>query len=144
MQLILLLSAKAPPGLRDRSIASSPDIILAAACFASKKDPWTTENSHDEASMYLDVTLQGEKWDIIARLLKEKIRPLFTKAKNPAITNEGRKNFHPVPLSRFDGSILDDELKPWKVRDIYATSVLSWIISQYKVSSNILFGVPAS
>ena len=94
--------------------------------------------------MYLDVALHEKQWDIITRLLKEKIRPLFTKAKNPAITSEGRKNFHPVPLSRFDGSILDDEMKPWKVRDIYATGVLSWIISQYKVSSNILFGVPAN
>lgn len=144
MQLILLLSAKIVPGLSDRSISSSPDIILAAACFASKKNPWTTEDSHDDAVMYLEVALQEKKWDIIAHLLKEKIRPLFTRAKNPAITSEGRKNFHPVPLSRFDGSILDDEMKPWKVRDIYATGVLSWIISQYEVSSNILFGVPAN
>lgn len=134
MQLILQLSAKTPPGLSDRSIASSPDVILAAACFTEQNDPWTTEDSHDEASMYLDVTMQDGKWDFIARLLKEKIRPLFTKAKNPAITSEGRKNFHPVPLSRFDGSILDDELKPWKFRDVYATRVLSWVISRYKVS----------
>ncbi|CEJ58204.1 hypothetical protein PMG11_06870 [Penicillium brasilianum] len=132
IQLILQLSSKAPPGLSDRSIASSPDVVLAAACFTEQKDPWTTEDSHDEASMYLDVTMQDGKWDLIARLLKEKIRPLFTKAKNPAITSEGRKNFHPVPLSRFDGSILDDEMKPWKFRDVYATRVLSWIISRYK------------
>lgn len=83
--------------------------------------------------MYLDVTTQDGKWDLIARLLKERIRPLFTKAKNPAITSEGRKNFHPRPLTRFDGSILDDEMKPWKIRDVYATRVLGWIISRYKV-----------
>lgn len=83
--------------------------------------------------MYLDVTMQGGKWNLIARLLKEKIRPLFTKTKNPAITSEGRKNFHPVPLTRFDGSVLDDEMKPWKIKDVYATRVLSWIVSQYKV-----------
>ncbi|OKP13357.1 hypothetical protein PENSUB_959 [Penicillium subrubescens] len=76
--------------------------------------------------------MRDGNWDLIARLLKEKIRPLFTKAKNPAITSEGRKNFHPVPLTRFDGSVLDDEMKPWKVRDVYATRVLEWIISRYK------------
>jgi hypothetical protein len=106
---------------------------LAAACFTEKKDPWTTDDNYEEASMYLDVTTQDGKWDLIARLLKERIRPLFTKAKNPAITSEGRKNFHPVPLTRFDGSILDDEMKPWKIRDVYATRVLGWVISRYKV-----------
>ncbi|KAJ5159644.1 uncharacterized protein N7482_006648 [Penicillium canariense] len=121
IQLILQLSAKAILGLTDRSVAGSPDVVLAAACFTSEKDPWTTSDSHAEASMHLDVTLQYGQWVIIEQLLKEKIRPLFTKAKNPAITSEGRKNFHPVPLSRFDGSTLDDEMKPWKNSDIYAT-----------------------
>lgn len=136
MQLILMLSAKAAIGLEDRApVSGSPDVILAMASFTSEQDPWTTERTVDEASMHLKVTLQWGKWTMIERVLKEKLRPLFTKAKNPAITSEGRKDFHPVPRARFDGSVLDDSTKPWKNTDIYATSVLSWIVSQYEVSA---------
>ncbi|KAF7716156.1 Uncharacterized protein PECH_005432 [Penicillium ucsense] len=135
IQLILQLSAKAPACLEDRTIVSAPDVVLAAACFTDQSDPWTTEDSYEEASMYLNVALQRERWSIIDKLLKEKLRPLFTKIKNPAITTEGRKNFHPTPLSRFDGTVLNDELKPWKFNDIYATRILAWIISQYQSSS---------
>lgn len=129
-----MLAEKATLGLSDRSVASSPDVILATATFASEQDPWTTDEG--KSSMHLNMTLQSGKWTVIERVLKEKLRPLFTKAKNPAITSEGRKNFQPVPPTRFDGSVLDDSTKPWKNTDIYATSVLSWIISQYEVCSN--------
>ncbi|EPS32836.1 hypothetical protein PDE_07797 [Penicillium oxalicum 114-2] len=132
IQLILQLSAKAPACLADRSVVSSPEVVLAAACFTDQSDAWTTEDAYEEASMYLNVALQDNRWRIIEKLLKENLRPLFTKAKNPAITSEGRKNFHPTPVSRFDGSVLDDELKPWKFKDIYATRVLAWVISQYQ------------
>lgn len=137
MQLILMLSAKATLGLEDRTpVSGSPDVILAMASFTSEEDPWTTEDSVGEASSHLEVTLQWGKWTIIERVLKEKLRPLFTKAKNPAITSEGRKKLHPVPPTRFDASALDDSTKPWKNTDIYATRVLSWIISQYEVSAD--------
>lgn len=135
VSLIQILTAKAILGLTDRSIARAPDVVLATATFNSMQDPWTTEDSESEASMHLKVSLQDDKWDALERLLKEKIRPLFTKSKNPAITSEGRKNLHPVPPTRFDGSALDDSTRPWKNTDIYATSVLSWIISQYEVCS---------
>ena len=121
--------------LPDGSIASSPDVILAMASLTSKQDPWTTEDSSSSASMHLSVTCQDGILPIIERLLKEKIRPLFSKTRNPAITSEGRKNFHPVLVSRFDGSTLDDSTKPWKNTDIYATRVLFWVISKYKVLS---------
>lgn len=131
-----MLAEKATLGPSDRSVASSPDVILAMATFASEQGPWTTEDSESESSMHLNVTLQSDKWTVIERVLKEKLRPLFTKSKNPAITSEGRKNFQPVPPTRFDGSALDGSTKPWKDTDIYATSVLSWIIAQYEVRSN--------
>lgn len=137
VQLLLMLSAKATVGLEDDTrVSGSPDVILAMASFTSEEDPWTTEDSLGEASMHLSVTLQEGKWPIIERVLKEKLRPLFTKAKNPAITSEGRKNLHPVPPSRFDASVLDDSTKPWKNTDIYATRVLSWVITQYEVSAD--------
>lgn len=132
VQLILVLN-KPLPGLRDRSVASSPDVILAVASFTSKQDPWTTEDSLMEAEMHLGMTCQFDPWSIIERVLREKIRPLFTRTKNPTITSEGRKNLHPVPPTRFDGSALDDSTRPWKNTDIYGATVLSWIVSKYTV-----------
>ncbi|KAJ6119751.1 hypothetical protein N7523_004031 [Penicillium sp. IBT 18751x] len=138
LAITLILSLNKPlPGLRDRSVASSPDVILAVASFTSREDPWTTEDSLMEATMHLSVTCQSQRWSIIECLLKEKIRPLFAKTKNPAITSEGRKNLHPVPPTRFDGSNLDDSTRPWKNTDIYAASVLSWIISQYEPTDKV-------
>lgn len=136
--LLLILSAKATPGLSDahRSITSSADAILAMVSYTAETDPWNTEDTFSAADMYLHVTCQYGVWPIVERVLKEKIRPLFAKTKNPAITSEGRKNLHPVPPTRFDGSALDDTTKPWKNTDIYATTVLSWIISQYQVFSD--------
>ncbi|KAJ5585029.1 uncharacterized protein N7459_004829 [Penicillium hispanicum] len=131
-ETIEVTEAKAVICLPDRSVASSPDVILAMVSLASEQDPWTTEDTTMSASMHLDVTCQDGVFPIIESLLKEKIRPLFAKTKNPAITSEGRKNLHPIPLSRFDGSALDDSTKPWKNTDIYVTSVISWVISQYK------------
>jgi hypothetical protein len=72
-------------------------------------------------------------WDMVESMLKTRIRPVFAKNRNPAITESGRKNFHPVPLPRFDTSILDPETKPWKMNEAYITSVFSWIVNQYKV-----------
>ncbi|KAK9651947.1 hypothetical protein HCH54_001914 [Aspergillus fumigatus] len=71
-------------------------------------------------------------WSLIERILKERIKPVFAKTKNPAITAEGRKNFHPVPLPRFDASIIDPATKPWKISAVYATTVLAWVIAQYQ------------
>lgn len=102
------------------------------ATFMSGQDPWCTDDTGMTADMYFGGGWT-HLWDTIEMVLKKKIRPLFTKQRNPNITNEGRKDFHPVPLPRFDGSALDDSAKPWKNTDIYATTVLSWIVSQYKV-----------
>lgn len=132
-EFIMLLGAKAVPTFDDRSVTTSPDVIVAMASFTSSKDPWTTTTSSDCAEMHLNVACQDGLWQIIERVLKEKIRPLFAKTKNPAITSEGRKNLHPVPPTRFDGGALDDSTKPWKNTHIYAPAVLSWIICQYKV-----------
>ncbi|KAJ6108971.1 hypothetical protein N7512_008808 [Penicillium capsulatum] len=125
------MSAKAAVALGHRSVGSSPEIITAMAIFTSEKEPWSTKDTAMNASAFLDVTCQHQRGLVLERLLKEQIRPLFSKSKNPAITSEGRKNLHPVPLPRFDGSILDDSIKPWKNTNVYATSLLRWIVSQY-------------
>ncbi|KAJ5611084.1 hypothetical protein N7510_007803 [Penicillium lagena] len=117
------------------------DPILALASFTSTEDPWTTADSFANATAVLQLYSQATGSDheaalrsTLQRILKEKIRPLFTRTRNPAITGAGRKNFHPVPLARFDASILDDETRPWKGSDLYASAVLTWIMAQYPVT----------
>lgn len=122
--------------------ANTPNIVIALASFTSDQDPWTLPETHARANalltaqftpLRLESNSTGSFWVTIETILKQKIRPLFAKTKNPAITASGRKNFHPVPLPRFDASALDPETKPWKFQDVYATTVLSWIINQYQV-----------
>ncbi|KNG89548.1 hypothetical protein ANOM_001935 [Aspergillus nomiae NRRL 13137] len=120
---------------------SAADVVIALASFSSTEDPWTPQDAFTCATTLLDPFASATAtnpetnatfWSVIERILKDRIRPLFAKTRNPAITSAGRKNFHPVPLPRFDASILDPETKPWKIQDIYAMTVLSWIIQQYK------------
>ncbi|PLB40560.1 tRNA adenylyltransferase [Aspergillus candidus] len=132
--IIALLSSLLPV----HKAANPVDIFIALASYTSEADPWTTEEAYGTATRTLEDACKAARadsltsfWSIIERILRDRIRPLFAKSKNPAITAAGRKNFHPVPLSRFDASVLDDEVKSWKVREVYATTVFSWVIAQY-------------
>lgn len=133
----LLESSKLLPNLSKPSPDNVADVLLAGACF-KESTPWTTSNSHGAASKLLDIWTQSSRkygtfWPAIDLILRERIRPLFAKQKNPAITSAGRKNFHPQALPRFGSNGLDESAKPWKTTDIYVASVLSWVLSQYKV-----------
>ncbi|KAJ5568157.1 hypothetical protein N7450_010643 [Penicillium hetheringtonii] len=149
LELITLVEENIGSNTDDQPMTGSLDLIVAMASFTSEKDPWTTKASNDYAEAYLNIKCQNDLWLIIERLLKEKIRPLFTKTKNPAITSEGRKNLHPMPRTPFEGGALDDSTKPWKNTHIYAPAVLSWIICQYKpvdkanLEAHFLLLVPA-
>ncbi|KAL4889531.1 ATP :tRNA-specific tRNA nucleotidyltransferase [Aspergillus ambiguus] len=129
LSVIFILVDLAP--LKD--VANASDVVLALASFTSENDPWTTPESCSSSTQLLNTfNTTPSFWTSIEKILKDTIRPIFGKTRNPAVTAAGRKNFHPVPLARFDTSILDPESKPWKVSDVYATTVLSWIIRQYR------------
>ncbi|OJZ87769.1 hypothetical protein ASPFODRAFT_60129 [Aspergillus luchuensis CBS 106.47] len=122
-----------------------PNIILALASFTSEADPWTTAESHTASIAILERfrtsprTPEASFWAVLETILKDRIRPLFTRTRNPAITAAGRKDMHPIPLPRFDTSILDPESKPWRSSDIYATTVFAWVLRQYQaLDINIL------
>lgn len=117
-----------------------PSTVFALARFTSEKDAWTTRESFARATAVLEKYSEEARiedirsfWSVVENILKERIRPLFAEARNPAITVTGRKDFHPIPLPRFDSSILDPTSKPWKVREVSSTTVFSWIVSQYLV-----------
>ncbi|RLM00555.1 hypothetical protein CFD26_107611 [Aspergillus turcosus] len=125
--------------LRIQKSAHATDVITALASFRSEQDSWTTRETYMTSKRILEsfsTNVRGEAdstfWSLVARILKERVKPVFAKTKNPAITAEGRKNFHPVPLPRFDASIIDPATKPWKISDVYATTVLAWAIAQYQ------------
>lgn len=106
--------------------------------FTSPHDPWTTSTSLQDAVTILRSYMEPETrlkcWHILERVCESKIRPIFAKTKTPAITASGRKKLHPLPQPRFDESLFDPETKPWKHKDVYATTVLEWILAQYTVS----------
>lgn len=75
--------------------ANTPDIVIAWASFTSENDPWTTSASATKATEVLNsyTNVQTEAfWSVIEQILKERIKPLFAKTRNPAITAAGRKN----------------------------------------------------
>ncbi|KAL2011288.1 hypothetical protein VTN00DRAFT_4006 [Thermoascus crustaceus] len=116
------------------------DIVTTLASFTSGKDPWTTKWAREQALSALDSYVSAIRaendalWSTLEEILKSKIKPLFAKTKNPAITAAGRKNLHPIPQPRFDSGMLDPETKPWKFQNVYATTLFAWIISQYQPS----------
>lgn len=118
---------------------NATEIISALASYTNMRDPWTTGKScHDALAVLQDFSPSEntqKHWDIVEQISKSKIRPIFGKTRNAAITGTGRKNLHPMPQPRFDGNIFNPEAKPWKHVDVYATTVLEWVLSLYTVSS---------
>ncbi|KAL1969758.1 hypothetical protein VTN77DRAFT_8311 [Rasamsonia byssochlamydoides] len=111
------------------------DIITTLCSFTSEHDPWTTSSSREDASAALESCISSDDtvafWLVLEDVLKSRIRPIFAKTKNPAITPGGRKNFHPTPVPRFESGYMDPESKPWKFGDVYATTVVDWALSQF-------------
>ncbi|CDM31237.1 hypothetical protein CBS147339_60 [Penicillium roqueforti] len=143
LELILVLN-KPMAGLPNGRPDNVADILLAGACFVNQQNPWVTSESYNATSMLMNVWVQDTHlantfWPAIDFILKERIRPLFAKTKNSAITSAGRKNFHPQTLPRFGSSDLDASAKPWKTTDVYVESVLSWILSQYRPEDKTQF-----
>ncbi|KAJ5431328.1 hypothetical protein N7445_009060 [Penicillium cf. griseofulvum] len=130
-------TAEISDGLPNGKPDNAADILLAGACFANEQNPWATSESYNAASMLMSVWVQDTRrantfWPAIDFILRDRIRPLFAKTKNPAITSAGRKNFHPQALPRFGSIDIDSPAKPWKTSDVYVAAVLSWILSQYQ------------
>lgn len=115
-------------------------VIPALATFTSRIDPWTTEPAFNNVSQLLDAfksqiydTPDNSLAPLLGDILRTVIKPLFAKTKNTAITAAGRKNEHPIPMPRFDQSVFDEGAKPWRYRDVWAVTVLKWIVGEYRV-----------
>jgi hypothetical protein len=124
------------------AVAATEDIVVALASVTSEDDAWTTHETCSASNTLLKSFAHDSKsstfWNILESILKNRVKPLFAKSKNLAITATGRKNLHPIPLPRFDLSVLDPETKPWKIHDVHITTVFSWIIHQYQVCGSYI------
>lgn len=122
-------------------VASSQAVIVSLAAFTDERDPWVTLSSFQTAILllkkYVEDTRQsdGSLGLLIRAILEQKIRPLFARTKNPAITSQGRRSIRLVH-GGYDPSAQDPETKPWKFRHIYIVSVFRWVLQNIDVRTS--------
>src|SRR5947207_11098949 len=73
-----------------------------------------------------------ESGEVLASLLTDVLKPLFSSTPNPNLTPAGRKSLVPPPptTGRFNTPLLGTESKPWKGAS-WSIDVLRYIVAQY-------------
>ena len=113
---------------------SNVKVLTCLAAFTDENDPWTCPGAQKKASVLIKDYLNSSNQPILfSRLLQERVRPLFARSKNPAITPQGRKAINPLPSTAIANSDLDDAVKPWKYRDVYIVTVFQWVLDHLDV-----------
>ena len=122
---------EAKPLSADESVVT---ILTCLASYTDLNDAWTYPKTRDYACALSGIYAASESLStILTGLLQERVKPLFAKTKNPAITQQGRKAIDPLPISTTAHSDLDDESKPWKYRDVHIVTVFQWVLSRLDV-----------
>ena len=112
-------------------------ILTCLAAFSDEKDPWNSSSAQQQASDLLrDYTRSDRLPVMLTSILQERIKPLFSRTGNPAITPQGRKAINPRPSNVAMHSDLDADLKPWKFRDVYIVTVFRWVLQILDVRAN--------
>lgn len=130
---ILLLShvQKIYPLSPDQSIVG---LLTSLVSFSDLNDPWTCTRAREQARSLVEYYVgHRELSTLLTQLLQERVKPLFARSKNPAITQQGRKAIDPLPSNATAHSGLDAETKPWKYRDVYIVTVFQWILTRLTV-----------
>ena len=134
---ILLLSR-----LQDfKPLSEDESVVVILTCLASftdDNDPWTCPRAQELAhSLSEDYAASRDLSAILTVILQERIKPLFVKTKNSAITQQARKAIDPLPSAAAAHSDLDGENKPWKYRNTYVVTVFQWVLSHLDVRAII-------
>ena len=104
-------------------------LFTCLASFTDPTDAWTSPQITSQAASLLETfTDPAHLPPLLHNLLTERIKPLFARSKNPAITAQGRKAIDPIPSNDTLHSDLDAENKPWKYRDVYIVTVFRWVL----------------
>lgn len=123
----------------DYSTKFSLDTLLTVISFTDPAvtDPWTTLEACDLARDLLSQQLihQFNQSDLIETILKDYLRPAFSKSRPKAVTASGRKAEFPEEDDPHRG-LADDtkEVKPWKYEDHRAIAVFHWVVLTTDVS----------
>ena len=119
-------------------INPSLELISCLATFSDQQDVWTSKECALEANTTLSTTVPGFAGDadglqqLLSALLEQKVRPLFAKSKNPAVTDQARKAIQSLSVpTEFNEQ--ETENKPWKYADVYIVTVFRWIVNQLQV-----------
>lgn len=121
------------------SIKFSVDTLLTVISFTAPAvaDPWTTQETCEIARDLLSQQLlhKFNQSDLIETILKEYLRPVFSKSRPKAVTASGRKAEFPDEEDPHRG-LADDtkEVKPWKYEDHRAIAVFHWVVVTTDVS----------
>ena len=123
---------------------SSDTVLLTClAAFSDEKDPWNSSSAQQEASSLIeDYTRSDHLSIVLTSILQERIKPLFSRTGNPAITPQGRKAINPRPSNIAMHTDIDAEVKPWKFRDVYIVTVFRWVLQFLDVGVNGMITVP--
>jgi len=109
--------------------------LLAYATFDAR---WSTPATRDLARKIVgeQIPRRDLKDFLVRDLLKGYVIPLFSKARPATITASGRKAAFPDEQDAHRGLELETrEGKPWKLVDLRAVPVFSWILRRSEVCS---------
>lgn len=110
------------------------NLIACLASFTDEREAWSSPAASEQVKLILGHILEtpgrNERQsprDIFTDLLQLRVKPLFAKFKNAAITRQGRKAIDPAP-SRVVPHEPEEETKPWKFGKAPIISVYRWIL----------------
>lgn len=109
------------------------------ASFSDSDDAWTSQTAEQQAQDLAETSITPDQIPgLIHALLEERVKPLFARSRNPAITQQGRKAINPLPIPTSASIDVDVEAKPWKYGDMYIVTVFQWVLHHLDVSSTYL------
>lgn len=112
-------------------------VVTCLAAFSDENDPWNSPSAQQQASDLIeDYTRSGRLPAMLTSILQERIKPLFSRTRNPAITPQGRKAINLRPSNIAMHTDLDAEVKPWKFRDVYIVTIFRWVLQFLDVGVN--------
>ncbi|KAJ0113995.1 hypothetical protein J7T55_010239 [Diaporthe amygdali] len=117
----------------EHSAKFSLDTLLTVISFTNPTltDPWTTQEACGVAQSLLSEQLlhHFNQPVLLETILKDYLRPAFSKSRPKAVTASGRKSEFPEEDDPHRG-LSDDtkEVKPWKYADHRAITVFHWVV----------------
>lgn len=119
------------------SLKPDSQVLFTVIAFTDMIDPWTTDSTLSKAKEILRTQFEAlvdETSFIGETILKDYLRPLFSKSRPPTVTASGRKAEYPEDADRLHGLLQDNgETKPWKYVDLRALPVFAWAVHRSSV-----------